>query len=219
MSIDIPRDYNAAEDLLGGNLAAGRAGKTAVIDDAGRYTYGELAQRVNRFGNHLLSLGLRMEDRILIAMHDSIDWPVAFLGAIKAGIVPVAVNTLLTPKDYEYMLADSRAKALLVSPPLKAQFEPFLPKLPFLKHVLVPPFAGLIAKSNPELAPASTTRDDPCFWLYSSGSTGMPKGTVHVHSSMRVTAELYAQGVLGIKDSDVCFSAAKFFFAYGLGNS
>ena len=214
---NIPRDYNAADDLLGGNLQAGRAGKIAYIDDAGQCTFGELAERVNRFGNHLLSLGLRMEDRILIAMHDSIDWPVAFLGAIKAGIVPIAVNTLLTPKDYEYMLSDSRAKALLVSAPLKPQFEPSLSKLPFLKHVLVPPFN--VEKSSPDLKAAPTTSDDPCFWLYSSGSTGMPKGTVHVHASMRITAELYAQGVLGMKESDVCFSAAKFFFAYGLGNS
>jgi benzoate-CoA ligase len=129
----------------------------------------------------------------------------------------VAVNTLLTPKDYEYMMSDSRAKALLVSPPLKPQFDPFLSKLPFLKHVLVPPFE--LAKSSPELKAAPTTRDDACFWLYSSGSTGMPKGTVHVHSSMRLTAEFYAKGVLGLKESDVCYSAAKFFFAYGLGNS
>jgi benzoate-CoA ligase len=217
MAIDIPRDYNAAEDLVGRNLKAGRSAKTAFIDDAGQCSYGELADRVNRFGNHLLSLGLRMEDRVLIAMHDSIDWPVAFLGAIKAGIVPVAVNTLLTPKDYEYMLADSRAKALLVSPALKPQFEPFLSRLPFLKHVLVPPFD--LGKSGPDLKAAPTTCDDPCFWLYSSGSTGMPKGTVHVHASMLITAELYAKGVLGLKESDVVFSAAKLFFAYGLGNS
>ncbi len=108
--MEIPRDYNAADDLVGCNLKAGRAGKIAYIDDRGEYTFGELAERVDRFGGALLATGLRMEDRILIAMHDSIDWPVAFLGAIKAGIVPVAVNTLLTPKDYEYMLADSRAK-------------------------------------------------------------------------------------------------------------
>jgi len=219
MNPEIPRDYNAADDLIGRNLAAGRAGKTAYIDDGGQVTFGELADKVNRFGKHLLTLGLRMEDRILIAMHDSIDWPVAFLGAIKAGIVPVAVNTLLTPKDYEYMMSDSRAKALLVSPPLKPQFEPFLSKLPFLKHVLASPFAEILSRSDSNLTAAPTTRDDPCFWLYSSGSTGMPKGTVHVHSSMRLTAELYAQGVLGLKESDVCFSAAKFFFAYGLGNS
>ena len=216
--MEIPRDYNAAADLVDGNLKAGRDGKTAYIDDAGQCTFGELAQRVNRFGNYLLSLGLRMEDRILIAMHDSIDWPVAFLGAIKAGIVPVAVNTLLTPKDYEYMLSDSRAKALLVSPLLKQQFESFLPKLPFLKHVIVSPF-DFLSGGNPKLVAASTTADDPCFWLYSSGSTGMPKGTVHVHSSMRLSAELYARDVVGLKESDVVFSAAKFFFAYGLGNS
>ena len=217
--MQIPRDYNAAEDLVGGNLQAGRAGKLAFIDDAGQCTFGELAERVNRFGNHLLSLGLKMEDRILIAMHDSIDWPVAFLGAIRAGIVPVAVNTLLTPKDYEYMLSDSRAKALLVSELLLPQFQPFVEKLPFLKHVITSPFKDLSKNSSKELAAAPTTSDDPCFWLYSSGSTGMPKGTVHVHSSMRLTAELYAKGVLGLKESDVVFSAAKFFFAYGLGNS
>src|SRR3989304_5069288 len=114
---DIPRSYNAADDLVGRNLKAGRGGKLAYIDDAGQYTYGELAERVNRLGSALLAMGLRMEDRILIAMHDSIDWPVAFLGAIKAGIVPVAVNTLLTPKDYEFMLSDSRARALPASQP------------------------------------------------------------------------------------------------------
>jgi benzoate-CoA ligase len=217
--VDIPRSYNAAADLVDGNLKAGRGSKVAYIDDAGQCTFGELAERVNRFGNHLLSLGLRMEDRILIAMHDSIDWPIAFLGAIKAGIVPIAVNTLLTPKDYEYMLSDSRAKALLVSAALKPQFEPLIPKLPFLKHVLFPPFAEILSKSSLDLSAAPTTSDDPCFWLYSSGSTGMPKGTVHVHSSMRITAGLYAEGVLGLKESDVVFSAAKFFFAYGLGNS
>ena len=217
--MEIPRDYNAAIDLLDGNLKAGRGGKVAYIDDAGECTYAELAERANRFGNHLRARGLRMEDRILIAMHDCIDWPVAFLGAIKVGVVPVAVNTLLTPKDYEYMLRDSRARALLVSAPLKAQFEPFLANLPFLKHVITSPFKDLLDKDDKNLVPAPTTCDDPCFWLYSSGSTGMPKGTVHVHSSMRLTAELYAQGVLGFKESDVVFSAAKLFFAYGLGNS
>ena len=133
MTAELPKDYNAAEDLVGGNMEAGRGGKVAYIDDAGQCTFGELAERVDRFGNALLAMGLRMEDRILIAMHDSIDWPVAFLGAIKAGIVPVAVNTLLTTKDYEFMLADSRAKALLVSAALKPQFDPLIGKLPFLK--------------------------------------------------------------------------------------
>src|SRR4030088_1644875 len=100
--MEIPRDYNAAADLIERNLAAGRGGKIAYIDDAGQYTYAELAERGNRFGRGLQALGLEMEQRVLIAMVDSIDWPVAFLGAIKAGIIPIAVNTMLTGKDYEY---------------------------------------------------------------------------------------------------------------------
>ncbi len=225
--MDIPRDYNAAADLIERNLAAGRGGKLAYIDDAGQYTYADLAERINRFGSGLQSLGLEMEHRVLMAMVDSIDWPVAFLGAIRAGIIPIAVNTLLTTKDYEFMLSDSRAKALLVSEQLLPQFAPLLGKLPFLKHVIVSgkdahghtAFSEVLKKGKGELQAAPTTRDDACFWLYSSGSTGMPKGTVHVHSSMALTAELYAKQVLGMSDSDVVFSAAKLFFAYGLGNA
>ena len=225
--VKIPRDYNAAYDLIERNLAAGRSARIAYIDDAGQYSFGQLAERVSRFGSGLQAMGLEMEHRVLLALTDTIDFPTAFLGAIKAGIVPIAVNTLLTPKDYEYMLADSRAKVLIVSEHLLPQFAPLLPKLPFLKHVVVSgahagghaAFKDVLAKGKSELAPAPTTSDDPCFWLYSSGSTGMPKGTVHVHSSMILTAELYARGVLGIKESDVVFSAAKLFFAYGLGNS
>ncbi|MDH4174195.1 MAG: benzoate-CoA ligase family protein [Betaproteobacteria bacterium] len=219
--IEIPRAYNAAYDLIERNLQAGRGAKAAFHDDAGSITYAQLAERVNRFGGGLLAMGLRMEDRVLIAMHDTIDWPVAFLGAIRAGIVPVAVNTLLTTKDYEYMLSDSRAQSLIVSEALLPQFTPIVGKLPFLKHVIVSgaSFNKVLEKGAATLAPAPTTCDDACFWLYSSGSTGMPKGTVHAHASMVETAELYARGVLGLKDSDVVFSAAKLFFAYGLGNS
>jgi benzoate-CoA ligase len=229
-SVKIPRDYNAAYDLIERNLAAGRAARIAYIDDAGQYTFGQLAERINRFGSGLRATGLEMEHRVLLALTDAIDFPTAFLGAIKAGIVPIAANTLLTPKDYEYMLADSRAKALIVSEPLLPQFATVIGKLPFLKHVIVSggassqasghtAFKDVLARGSPEFAPAPTTSDDACFWLYSSGSTGMPKGTVHVHSSMILTAELYARGVLGIKESDVVFSAAKLFFAYGLGNA
>jgi len=221
-NIEIPREYNAAHDLLERNMRIGRAEKIAFHDDAGSITYAALAERANRFGSGLLALGLRMEDRVLLALHDTIDFPSAFLGAIKAGIVPIAVNTLLTAKDFEYMLSDSRARALVVSEALLPQFKPVLERLPFLKHVIVSgtqSYADVLAKGRPALDPAPTTRDDACFWLYSSGSTGMPKGTVHAHSSMIETAELYARGVLGIRESDVVFSAAKLFFAYGLGNS
>ncbi len=225
--VDIPRDYNAAYDLIERNLAAGRAGKAAYIDDAGTYTYAELAERVNRAGNALLHLDLEMESRILLVHHDTIDFPGVFLGAIKAGIVPVAVNTLLTAADYAFMLDDSRARALVVSEALLPVFAPLLGERRFLKHVIVSGkdahghlhLQALMAEASPSLEPAPTTRDDICFWAYSSGSTGTPKGTVHVHSSLIYTAELYAKPVLGIRESDVVFSAAKLFFAYGLGNA
>ncbi|MFZ5512128.1 MAG: benzoate-CoA ligase family protein [Pseudomonadota bacterium] len=222
----VPRDYNAAHDLIERNLQAGRAAKTAYVDDQGTYTYGELAERVNRFGNALLSLGLDVESRVMLCLLDTIDFPTAFLGSIKAGIVPIAVNTLLTSADYDFMLGDSRARALIVSEALWPQFAPIVAKHRFLKHVIVSGndaqghmrFADLSAKGAPQLEPAPTTCDDMCFWLYSSGSTGTPKGTVHLHSHMIQTAELYGRGVLGIREDDVVFSAAKLFFAYGLGN-
>jgi benzoate-CoA ligase len=219
--VDIPRDYNVAEDLIERNLGAGRGAKVAYIDDAGQYSYAELATRVNRFAGGLASLGLEMESRVMMVMLDTIDWPVAFLGAIKAGIVPIAVNTLLTTKDYEFMLSDSRARALIVSEALLPPLKPLIGKLPFLKHVIVsgPSFNEILSKGKPEFATAPTTRDDAAFWLYSSGSTGTPKGTVHVHGSPILTAEYYARPILGIRESDVVFSAAKLFFAYGLGNA
>ena len=225
--ITIPRDYNAACDLIQRNLGAGRAGKLAYIDDAGRHTYGELAQRVNRASSALTALGLQMESRIMLCHFDTIDFPAVFLGAIQAGIVPVAANTLLTTADYKFMLEDSRVRALVVSEQLLPSFAPLLGSLPFLEHVIVSGKEGhgqlhlqrLLAEAPPRFDPAPTTADDVCFWLYSSGSTGTPKGTVHIHSSLIQTAELYARPVLGIGENDVVFSAAKLFFAYGLGNA
>jgi benzoate-CoA ligase len=219
--MELPREYNAAVDLVGRNLAAGRGGKVAFVDDSGSCTYAQLAERVDRAANALRSLGLSREERVAIAMLDGCDWPAVFLGAIKAGIVPVAMNTLLTPADYEYQLRDSRARALFVSEPLLKNFEPIRSRCPDLKDTVVQgrPLDELLAKAPPKAEAAPTTRDDMCFWLYSSGSTGAPKGTVHLHSHLIMTAELYARPVLGIRESDVVFSAAKLFFAYGLGNA
>jgi benzoate-CoA ligase len=231
--VSIPRRYNAAHDLIERNLRAGRGDKLAFIDDRGSCSYAELARRVNRFASSLASLGLRAEDRVMVCMLDTIDWPVAFLGAIKAGVVPVAVNTLLKPQDYEYMLRDSRARVLFVSQALLPSFEGLATTLPTLAHVVVsssPGAAGasrpgafgdfdaLLAGGSDHFEPADTVADEPCFWLYSSGSTGAPKGTVHIHSSLIQTAELFARPVIGIRESDLVFSAAKLFFAYGLGN-
>ena len=218
--MDIPRDYNAAVDLVGRNLAAGRGAKTAFIDDGGSCTYAQLAERVDRAANALLSLGMRREERIAIAMLDTIDWPVLFLGAIKVGIVPVALNTLLTPADYEYQLRDSRSRAVFVSEPLLKSFESIRAGCPDLQHVITTgQLRELLSRHKATAEAAPTTRDDICFWLYSSGSTGAPKGTVHLHSHLILTAELYAKPVLGIRESDLVFSAAKLFFAYGLGNA
>ncbi len=224
--VTVPRDYNAAWDLIQRNLQAGRGGKTAFIDDAGSTTYGELAERVNRFGNVLAGLGIEAESRVMLCLLDTIDFPTAFLGSIQAGVVPIAANTLLTANDYDFMLGDSRARALVVSEALWPQFEGIVGKHPHLKHVIVSGkdakgrllLSDLMAKASAQFEPARTTCDDMCFWLYSSGSTGSPKGTVHLHSHLIQTAELYARPILGIQENDLVYSAAKLFFAYGLGN-
>ena len=214
--------YNAAADLIGRNLAAGRGGKTAFIDDRGRYSYAELAERVGRFANALRRLGLQPEQRILLCLHDGIDFPTAFLGAITTGIVPVAVNTQLSAPEFAFMLADSRARAVFASAPVLPVIEAAVALLPDPRpRVIVSgdDLDALLAEAPAAADTAPTHPDEPCFWLYSSGSTGRPKGTVHLHSSLARTAELYAVPVLDITESDIVYSAAKLFFAYGLGNA
>src|SRR5438132_5448123 len=219
--------YNAAADLIERNLAAGRGAKPAFIDDCGQYSYAELAGRVSRFAKLLHRLGVHPEQRILLSLHDTIDFPTAFLGAIKAGVVPVAVNTQLSTEEFAFMLADSRARAVIVSAPVLPAMTAASAQLPEPRPAVIvsggmPEERGLddllaVASVTSETAP--THPDEPCFWLYSSGSTGRPKGTIHIQSSLIGTAELYAIPVLGIAERDVGFSAAKLFFAYGLGNS
>src|SRR3954447_276712 len=154
----IPRSYNFAADILERNLAAGRGQKPAFIDPRGSWTYGELAERVDRFGNVLRALGIRCEERILLALLDTIDWPTAFLGAIKAGVVPIPVNTLMTEDDYRFMLADSRAKVLVVSEALLPKFANLIGSSEDLLHVIVSGenacghhrFEDLLASARPE---------------------------------------------------------------------
>jgi benzoate-CoA ligase len=223
--VDIPRDYNAAHDLLERN--ASRSGKVAYLDAATgtRLTYGQLREQAHRMANALRAKGLAPESRVLVAMLDTPEWPVVFLGCILAGIVPVAANTLLTASDFEFMLRDSRAKALFVSKALLPTFEPLVGSVGTLEHVFLGSgdgtnsVAALVGSASDRHSVAGTCADDACFWLYSSGSTGTPKGTVHLHSHLVQTAELYGRAVLGIREDDVVFSAAKFFFAYGLGNA
>lgn len=223
--VEIPRDYNAAHDLLQRNAA--RSGKVAFIDatTGQRLTYGELNERAHRLASALRREGFAPETRVMIAMLDTPEWPVVFLGCILAGVVPVAANTLLTTKDFEFMLRDSRAQALFVSRPLLPAFEPLVGQVSTLRKIYVAGDADansvsqLVASGAADGMVASTSSDDACFWLYSSGSTGTPKGTVHLHSHLVQTAELYGRAVLGIREDDVVFSAAKLFFAYGLGNA
>jgi benzoate-CoA ligase len=223
-----PAQFNFAAHLIAAN--AQRASKTALIDDAGHLSYGQLADQVQRLAASLQAAGLRREERVLLLMHDCTDWIVSFLGCLHAGIVPVAVNTLLTKDDYAYMLAHSRAQAALVSaallPTLQAAMEsaPNEVKAVYVSRADADLPAGCTAwadllEAAPQTTACATQGDAPAFWLYSSGSTGRPKGTVHTHANAFYTAELYGKGVLGMRQDDVCFSAAKLFFAYGLGNA
>ena len=221
--------FNFAQHLLQCNAA--RAAKAAYIDDAGTLSYGALDQAVRRLASALLASGVRREERVLLLMHDCNDWPVAFLGALYAGIVPVAVNTLMTADDYAYMLEHSRAQAALVSAALWPLLEQALAKAAHeVSRVIVsrvsgalPPggvaFDAFVASAAALGTPAATGPEVPGFWLYSSGSTGRPKGTVHTHGNAYWVAELYGKRVLGLTERDVCFSAAKMYFAYGLGNA
>ncbi len=223
-----PAQFNCAQFLIERNAA--RHDKTAYIDDVGPLTYGELATRVRQLAGGLRALGLRREERVLLLMQDVNDWPVCFLAGLYAGIVPVAVNTLLTADDYAYMLHNSRAQAVLVSGALLPTLQEALSRGEHeVAHLLVSrptaplpdgaqDLARFIDAQAPLAEPARTWADEPAFWLYSSGSTGRPKGTVHTHANPYWTAELYAGPVLGMTEADTVFSAAKLFFAYGLGN-
>ncbi len=224
-----PETFNFAQHLLDAN--AGRADKLAFVDDAGALNYGALDERARRFAAALKDSGVKREERVMLLMLDSADWPVAFLGAMLAGIVPVAVNTLLTADDYAYLLEHSRAQAVIVSGAVKPALKAALTKADHEVHKVVvsrptqplefgeAEFEVFLGANAPLARPARTNADDPAFWLYSSGSTGRPKGTVHSHANPYWTVELYGKAILGLREDDVCFSAAKLFFAYGLGNA
>ena len=239
----LPARFNFAQHLLQAN--AQRHNKLAFVDDDAALSYGALAARVQRVAAGLRALGIRREERVLLLMQDGCDWPVSFLGSIYAGLVPVAVNTLLTADDYAYMLENSRAQAVLVSGALLPTLSAALtrcdhevrqvivsrPQAPLKAPQKAAPsvdaqpqpgeveFEAFVAAHDPAPRAAATGADDPAFWLYSSGSTGRPKGTVHSQANPYWTAELYGKRVLKLREDDVCFSAAKLFFAYGLGNA
>lgn len=227
-NLNLPEFFNAADHFVDRHIREGRGSRVAVRCGDRSLNYAQVQTGMNRVGNGLKSLGVRMEERVAVLLHDTEIYPQVFFGAIKAGAVPICLNTLMRPKDYQYFLNDSRAPVLIAEASLWQLVEPLRDTLKFLKHVVItngPAPAGTLAfdewaaGQSPDLEAAPTTPDDPCFWLYSSGTTGQSKGTVHLQHDMIYAAETYGTQVLGIREDDVCFSAAKLFFAYGLGNA
>src|SRR5271165_4811447 len=219
------RNYNAAVDFVDRNVAEGRGHKTAFIDPSRNMTYGELRDAAARIGPMLARLGIEPENRIALILLDTVEFPLLFWGAIRAGIIPVLLNTRLTADQYQYLLEDSRAKAAFVSTALLPLVQEAAQHVTGLKALIVvgggpePRLESLLAAENEGSAPARTSADEVACWLYSSGTTGPPKGVMHVHSNPMVMARLAGQDRIGIREDDLVFSAAKLFFSYGLGNA
>ncbi len=224
--LELPERMNAAAVFVDSHLAAGRGDKPAILCQDETVTYRQLYEGVNRAGNALKALGVRMEERIAILMPDCPECVYAFFGAIKIGAVAIPTNTILLPKDYRYLLNDSRARVLIVHSSLLGRVMDVRDELRYLEHIIVagdevggyPSLSSAMRDASAALEPADMSKDDAAFWLYSSGTTGFPKGTIHLQHDMIVEAELYAKQTLGLVASDVSFSIAKLFFAYGLGN-
>ena len=218
-------DGNAYDYFVARHLREGRGARLAFVDPWRSLTYAELDAAAGRFAASLASAGIERERRIALVMLDTVDFPIAFWGALRAGVIPVPINTLLPAELTGYILQDSRAAALFVSAPLLKALKPAARRV------------GRIVVSQPDARPSDFTKflagngamspgamaecslDEVAFWLYSSGSTGAPKGARHVHSSLKATADTYAATVLRLGPDDMVFSVAKLFFAYGLGNS
>jgi benzoate-CoA ligase len=231
-ALGIPETFNVATHFVDRHVREGRGAAVAIECGDERVTYAQLLERVNRFGAALRDrLGARAEERVVLLLLDGPAFAYSFFGAIKIGAVPIPINTLWKPADYQYVLNDSRARVLVVSAELLPQIECIPPEeLRFLRHIVVvgdvarparpvTSFADLLDNRSPDLDAEPTNRDAVAFWLYSSGSTGRPKGCVHLQHDMVVCADLFAKGVLGARSTDRFFSVAKLFFAYGLGNA
>jgi benzoate-CoA ligase len=225
--VNVPDLFNIADYLVDRHVREGRGNRTAILCGDESVTYAQVAERSNRVGNGLRSLGVRRDERVLLLLLDTPAFVYSFFGAQKIGAVPIPTNTLLKSQDYRYMLNDSRATVALVSEPLLPQLMT-IPhdELPYLQRIVVDgaPTPGTIGFDSllaaaPTLEPEPTGKDDAAFWLYSSGTTGFPKGAVHLHHDIVHTVVCYAQGVLGMTAADRTFSVAKLFFAYGLGNA
>ena len=219
-------NFNVAVSFIDRNLDEGRGDKTIIrMVGGGEVTFSELAENVNRAGNVLAGLGIAPGDRVLMVVKDCPEFYYLFWGAIKAGIVPVPINTLLRARDYRFTIEDSGCAGVVYSPEFAGEVEPALdaashkPAEIFRTQGDGKTLSARMAGVSMELDAAPAKAEDDCFWLYSSGTTGTPKGAVHAHRDMVVTSEHYGVRTLGVREDDTCFSAAKLFFAYGLGNA
>ncbi len=227
MNLNLPDTYNAATTFVDENIKRGRGGKVAIHYLEQKITYQEVFEKVNRTGNALKELDIGIEDRVLVILPDSPEFAYSFFGAIKIGAVAVPTNPWMFAKDYEYLINDSRARAIIVHESTLPEIEKIWDNTPFLRHILVVgaprgkalSYDSLIAKASDKLEAEKTTKDDVCFWCYTSGSTGNPKGAVHLQHDMITITELFVIPVLEMTENDLCFSASKMFFSYGLGNS
>jgi benzoate-CoA ligase len=227
MKVDLPDFYNAATTFVDDNIAQGRGGEIAIYYQDEKITYQQVSEKVNRTGNALRDLGIEIENRVLLILPDSPEFAYSFFGAIKIGAVAVPTNPWMFAKDYQYLINDSRARAIIVHESVLPEIEKIWNNTPFLKRVIVVgaargkalSYEEAIAKASDKLEPERTTRDDVCFWGYTSGSTGSPKGAVHLQHDMITITDLFVKPVLRMSSHDLCFSASKMFFSYGLGNS
>lgn len=226
--IEPPNQFNVATYLVDRNVSEGRGNRVAIECGEQQISYGALSAYVNRTGGALRQLGVRPEERVLILLPDIPEFLYAFFGVIKMGAVAVPTNTLLRPREYEYILEDTRSRIAIISEGLLPQIEQVpRERRRYLEKIVVVgttpaeyvSFQELMAQTSPELEPEPTCKDDAAFWLYSSGSTGAPKACVHLHHDMVVCSEHYGKGILAITEQDRCYSVAKLFFAYGLGNA
>src|SRR5262244_2965958 len=227
MKLELPDIYNAATTFVDDNIAQGRGERTAISYQDQKFTYQEVFEKVNRTGNALKELGIEIENRVLLALPDSPEFAFGFFGAIKIGAVPIPINPWMGAKDYEYLLNDSRARVIILHESVLPEIGKIWDRTSYLKRVIVVgkatgkalSYESLINKASAKLEAEATNKDEVAFWGYTSGSTGSPKGAVHLQHDMITITDLFVKPVLGMTEDDLCFSASKMFFSYGLGNS
>ncbi|HEX7227320.1 MAG TPA: AMP-binding protein, partial [Candidatus Binatia bacterium] len=221
MGVELPEIYNAATTFVDENITQGRGNRVAIYYQDEAITYQEVYEKVNRTGNALKELGVEIEHRVLLALPDSPEFAYSFFGAIKIGAVPIPTNPWMAAKDYEYLINDSRARAIIVHESVLPEIAKIWDNTRYLKHILVVgkgkerarSYQELIARQSDHLEPEPTHRDDVGFWGYTSGSTGVPKGAVHLQHDMITITDLFVKPVLGMNENDRCFSASKLFFS------